>query len=488
MANVTINGANLGEGLRGLLDSDDIKPGDTPSYQLCKSIYVFHPLGAKLAEIPVRLAQSKPRVISVPGAPGERVKQAFLDEWKKIGADKHLFNLHRLKRIYGIAAIALLTKDEPTDQAVNYEKLWNADIAFNVFDPLNVAGSLVGNLDPNSPGFLKTTAIAAAGQPYHRTRSVVAMNEEPIYLEYTSSGFGYVGRSVYQRTLYPLKSFIETMVADGMVARKAGLIVAKIKAAGAIIDKAMKILSGLKRSILKEAKTDNVIQIGTDESVETLDMQNVNAALDVSRKHILENIASGAGMPSILITQETFASGLSEGTEDADAIADFVNQTREEMDPSYAFFDEIVQWRAWNPEFYATIQNEFPEEYGNKSFAEAFRQWSNSFTATWPSFLEEPESERVKVDDVRLKALIAAVQVGLPALPAPENQAELLEWFQRNVNEIKTMFTTPLEIDFDIFRAYKPPVPEPAEEEPKPAHPFAAQDSQAPRRARRKAA
>jgi hypothetical protein len=478
MADITINGPEIGTGLRGLLLGDDIVPGDRPSYQLCKDVYSFHPLGAKLAEIPIRLAQSKPRTITIPNSPEERVKKQFTDQWRKDGCDKHLFNLHRLKRVYGVAAIGILPPEgKAADTPVDFDTLWKEDIAFNVWDPLNVAGSLTGNLDPNNPKFLKTSGVAVNGIPYHRSRTIVALNEEPIYLEWTASAFGYVGRSVYQRTLYPLKSFIETMRADALVARKAGVIVAAMKQAGSIISAAMFSLFGRKREVVKDAETGNVIGIGVDERIESLNLRNVNDALDGSRKHIIDNIAAGAGMPAILINSEAYANGFGEGTEDAKVVATYVDHEREEMDPSYAWMDTICQHRAWNPEFYATIQADFPEQYGKMDYKTAFYQWKNSFSATWESLLIEPESKRAEAEDVRLKALIAAVEILMPRLD-PQNVATAIKWLADNLNAFKLLFDAPLDLDYEALAEYTPPAQElDPEKEPHEPKPFAAQDA-----------
>lgn len=476
MATVTLNGASVGSALQDLLIAPDITPGDGPSYETCKAIYAFHPLGAKLAEKPISLAQSKPRVITIPGSPEERVRKAFLDQWDKDGCDKHLFNLHRLKRIYGVAALALLTEGKDPAEAIDYEGLWKEIVSFNVLDPLNVAGSLTGDLDPNSPGFLKTRDIAVNGQRYNRTRSVIAMNEEPIYLEWTSSAFGYVGRSVYQRTLYPLKSFIETMITDAMVARKAGVLVAAMKQAGSIVDNVMQWMFARKREVLKDAQTGNVVGISPDERIESLNLQNVNGAMKESRSNILENIASGAGMPAILVTSETFSAEFHEGTEDAKAVADYIATVRDEMNPSYMWMDKIIQRRAWNPEFYETIQALFPEEYGSVEYTEAFYRWSNAFSAEWPSLLTEPESKQAEVEEVKLKAIISWVEIVMPQID-PDNKARLIKWGADNMNALKLLFDAPLELDYEALAEYKP---SPAANEPGEPHPFAAQDSAAP--------
>ncbi len=476
MAFLDINASTLGEGLSGLLLADDIVPGNGPSYEICKAIYAFHPLGEKLASVPIKLAQSKPREISIPNAPEERVRRQFLDQWRTDNCDKHLLNLHRLKRIYGIASLALLTKGKKPSDPIDYDTLWKDTISFNVLDPLNTAGSLVGDLDPNSMSFLKTAGISVNGIPYHRSRSVVVLNEEPIYLEWTTSAFGYVGRSVYQRTLFPLKSFIQTMITDDLVAKKAGVLVAALKQPGSIIDNIMQTLFARKREVVQEAATGNVISIGTEERIESLNLQNINGAMKESRKNILDNIASGAGMPAILITSETFSSDFHEGTEDAKAVADYIKHEQDDMLVSYAWMDKIIQHRAWNPEFYQTIQNDFPKEYGKVDYKTAFYQWRNSFSAIWPSLLTEPESEKVRVDEVRLKALIASLQVLLPELDQA-NKTATIQWAADNLNQNERLFTSPLDLDYEALAEYVPPAASAELSEPKPGHPFAMQDS-----------
>ena len=433
---VTVNASTLGTSLQQLLTTnDDIVPGAEPSYELCKLIYTFHPLGAKLVEKPVEIAQSQPREVSVP--------------------DHHIMNVARLARVYGIASIAMVTKDTKTEEPVDFENLWKADISFNSYDPLNTAGSLVLNQNPLAMDFQHTTDIRVAGSVFHRSRSCVIMNESPIYIQYTNSAFGFVGRSVYQRSLYPLKSFLQTMIADDLVARKSGVLVAKMKQAGSIIDNAMQKMFGIKRNVVKEAENNNVISIGDQEDVMSLNLQNLEGPLNTARKHILENIAAAAGMPAKLITEESLAEGFGEGTEDAKAIARYIDRVREQLQPVYAYFDKIVMHRAWNPDFYKTIQRDFPE-YAEMGYTQAFYKWKNSFVAKWPNLLTEPDSELVKVDEVKLRAVIAWVQVLLPELDQ-ENKARIIEWATDNFNSLKFLFDQPLELDYEEIATREPP-------------------------------
>jgi hypothetical protein len=466
MSEISLNGSCVGNALSELLMADDMRPGDEMSYQAAKQIYLFHPLGAKMAELPVSMAMSQRREITVPGSPEKMIIDAFWREWNDLQVDKHIGNIKVMSRIYGVASIIYGAVGVPTDKPIAPKDLADLKIYFNDLDPLNTAGSLVLNQDPNSPDFQKQESITVAGQQYHRTRSCTIMNENPIYIAYTNSAFGFVGRSVYQRALYPLKSFVQSMITDDLVTKKAGVLVAKMKQSGSVVDRTMQIFQGIKRNLLKEAKTTNVIGIGVDEDIETLNMQNTDTAMKVARKNILENIAAASKMPAKLLNSESFAEGFGEGTEDAKDIVRYINGIRIEMQPLYDFFDPIVMHRAWNQEFYKTVQNEFPA-FKDIGYTQAFYDWKNAFKASWPNLIEEPESEKSRQDDVKLKAAIAIVEVLLPQLD-PDNKINLYQWFESNISERESLFNHPLVLDFDSLRDYVPPEPmqEPAEPRP----------------------
>ena len=454
MSTVTITGSALGTPLQSLLMTDSIQPGASPSYEICKTIYLYHPLGAKIVEKPVRAAQSQERKISVPDGPEDLVKEKFLDEQDKLGTKKAIFATRVLARVYGIASLALKSEGEDPEDAVDWKELWNKKVTFSTFDPLNTAGSLVLNQDALAFDFQHAQEIRVQGATFHRSRARVVMNEFPIYISYTPSAFGFVGRSAYQRALFPLKSFIQTMITDDLVSVKAGAIVAKMKSPGSVITEAMSAMFGLKRNVLVEAKVGNVISIDTDESVETLNFQNLDGPLKTTRHNIIENTASAVPMPAKMLTEESFAEGFGEGSEDAKELARFVDAERLEMKPLYDFCDQVIMHRAWNPEWFKeVIQKRFPEEYGKLTYEAAFYRWKNSFKAEWPSLLTEPESEQVRVADVKFRALIAVLQALAPMLKG-EELATTVQWVADNMNEMKLLFGSPLVLDYDAIAGY----------------------------------
>ena len=451
----TLGGSQIGSQLMQMLVADSIEPGSDPGYQLCKTIYSYHPLGSVLADAPITLAQSQEREIEIPVLAEKRLIEQFRREWNalsKVGATVLLHNLCKTSRIYGIASLAVGERGVDPKEPLDLDRLGTADLFFNVLDPLNTAGSLVLNQDPNSPDFLKPKAIYVDGKLYHPSRVVVKMNEQPLYIDWTVSAFGFVGRSVYQRALYPLKTFVQSMITDQMVTQKAGLLVAKMQTPGSFIDNIMKVMASWKRGSIKAGVTGQVLQIGTEESIETLNMQNLDKAAAFARDNCLKNIASATGMPASLIRNETLAEGFGEGSEDAKKEAQFISYIREDMTPAYAFVDRIVQRRAWSPEFYEALKRDY-SAYKDVPYETALHDWMRAFTARWPNLLIEPDSEKIKTAETQFKSVVAFLEIMAP-LCDPESKAHLVRWAVDNVNGREELFSSKLVVDDDTLEAF----------------------------------
>ncbi len=408
-----------------------------------------------MVNAPIEMAQSQQRDVTVAAAP-DKVVQAFLDQRKLLRVDRHIANLTSVSRRYGVGTMALIVKgDARSDQPLDLAKLAAATVGFNVLDPLNTSGSIgVLSQDPNDIAFQNTAdQVQIAGKLYHASRTCVLVNEAAVYIEYSSSAFGFTGRSVYQRALYPLKTFVQTMRTDDMVVRKAGVIIAKIKTTGSKIDEIMRDVLGQKRAVAQQAGTEDVLSIGADDDIASLNLQNLEGPYGMARKNCIDNIAAAASMPAIILNSQTFAEGFGEGTEDAKGVARYVDGVREDMQPAYDFTDRICQHRAWTPEFYETVVADDPETYRGVTYEEAFYSWCNSFKAEWPSLLIEPESERCKTDQIKLDAVTKAMEILLPKLD-PTNTVKALTWFVDSFNDIPLLFKTRLDLDVDALETY----------------------------------
>ena len=456
----------------------DMLPGQPLSYDICKKLYLWHPHGAKMAEKPVAIAQSQARDITCSDSPEDLVVEAFEKEWDRMKADHIIYSAVVQSRVYGIASIALLEDETSTADPVDFDDLWQKKISFNVYDPLNTAGSLVLSQDPLSMEFQHSAEIRVNNAMFHRSRTRVIMNEFPIYISFTSSTYGFSGRSIYQRSLYPMKSFIQTMITNDMVSVKAGVIIAKIKQYGATITNTMLGALGIKRNVVKEAVVGNVISIGAEgEAIESINLQNLEGPFKMARQNIIEDEASGAGMPAKMLTEESFSAAFSEGSEDAREQSRYIMKLRRVMQPLYDFMDEVCMHRAWNPDFIDQIRQTH-KNYAKMDDEAIFYQWKDSFRAQWPTLLTEPDSELVKVDDVKLKAMIAIVEVLMPRLDS-ENFGKVIEWLADNMNEMKMLFGSPLILNYDTLeKGFEETKDQGGEDKDvKPGKPFGAADS-----------
>ena len=460
MSNVTVNGTGLPSELMQILAWENVQPGSQLSYQLCKLLWEYHPLAGKVIEKPVRLALGKPRKINIPCAIEEQLKDAFEREWDKLGATNHIRDVMHLSRVYGAAAIVYGAPGIPTDKPIDPWKLPEIeDLYFNQLDPLNTAGSIVTDQNPNSPLFQKPNLqITAAGQPYHPSRSCTIFCGTPIYLSYQGSSFSFSGRSLFLRALYPLKSFIQTMIVDDLVSLKSGLLIAKIQQPGSIVNRLISQAAGAKRQLLQEAQNGNVLSIQPEESIESLNLNNTDKAMTTARDNIIANVAAASDVPAILLKDEAFTNGFGEGKEDSKAIAQYIEGIRQDMHSLFEYFDKIVMHRAWNKELYQGLANAYPDEIGSQSYEEFFYNAKDLFDPEWPSLLEEPQSETIRRDSDKLKAMVDVVKT-LETMLDPENKARAVQWFTDNINGMTDMFAAPMELDIEALANYEPPQP-----------------------------
>jgi len=467
-ASLAIGGSGVQSRLMAIMELDAIDPGSDPSYEACKAIYVYHPLGARMVDTPLQMAMSQERELAIPGAPEEELLRAFKREWKRIGAigaDNIIYRAVQLSHIYGVATLACNVvkangeKENPADPLPLDDNFWKADLYFNIYDPLTTAGSLVLNQDPDAVDYMHPKQVSVGGTVWSNTKTLVLMHEQPIWIQWTNSAFGFVGRSVYQRAFYPLKSFLVSMIADQKIQEKEALIVYKSNSPGSFVDMAARAFKAMQRQAIKFSANGNVVSIGKDEELETLNLEHVATAGTYSRDNILKNIATAAGQPASLLNQETLAEGFGEGSEDAKQIARYVDRYRIEMNPAYEFMDKIVMRRAWNPEFYReVIQKRYPEQYAGLSYQAALQEWMDAWEPTWPNLLTEPDSEKAKAAQAKLDSAQKIAET-LFKVADPENKAAVADWLAGIVNEQDDFYSSQLLFDSDSMASYEPPAP-----------------------------
>ena len=447
-------GSGLSSQLWELLIANQIVPGTAPGYNTCKIIYTYTPLGRKMVELPLEKAFSQPRTITITDPKitiADELIRRFEKEWAKIGGlggNTVIFRVAVLSRIYGVGSLLCGTKGADPDSPLDLDTLHKQDLYFSMLDPLNTAGSLVLQQDPTAPDFLQPQQIWAAGKNLDRSRTLALIHEQPIWIEWTDSAFGFIGRSVYQRALYPMKSYLFSMVADNEIQRKLMLLIAKMKSPGSVLDKAALSFFGLRRSKLKEASTNNVLSIGIEEAIESLNLEHTDKSGTYSRNNIIRNIAAASGMPALILLDERIADGFGEGKEDAKEIGIYIDGIRQSLQGAFTFLDNIVMRRAWNAEWYATyVQNTY-SEYRGLNYEAALFSWMDAFEATWPALYQPTEAEQL---DSEVKKIDAAIKLyaAMTEDVDPSTKASMMQWLQDIVHETKLFSRTDMEIDPD---------------------------------------
>lgn len=455
MAEIQISNSP-GAVLAEILDSELIRPGGDVNYNLCKLLWQFHPLGGKLVEKPILMAMCKPRQYNVETDPDDRVVHRFRDVWKRMEINEKVKNLFFLSRCYGAAAIGVGTDSVSCREPLPTFGLTEDDVYINAWDPLNAAGSMVTDQKPNSPYFQSANqTLKIDGKSWHPSRTLKIFNGTPIYLEFQNSTFGFTGRSVFQRVLYSLKSYINTMEANDLVSQKAGVLVAKVTQSGSKVDGIMAAATGKRRENVKIAKNGGVISVGEKDDIQSLNLQNIDGALNAARDNIISDIASGSDVPAILIKEEAFSKGWSEGSEDSKAVSQYIDGVRQQIEPVMDYFERLVQYIAWNEDFYLSLKNDYPNII-TEDYKTTFFQWRREFTATWQELVEESPDKRRESDSKVLQQACALYTAVVPQID-PENRAAVTEWLASLVNSTQTYGEAPLIIDVDALANYEPP-------------------------------
>ena len=458
MAEIQFNN-NISSELTKILDHEGIQPGTDVGYELCKLLWQYHPLGGKLVEKPIEMAMCKPRQYNVDTDPDERVITQFRDTWERMGINEKIKNFFFVSRCYGAAAIGVGTISTGCSSPLPTFGLREDEVYINVWDPLNASGSMVTDQNPNSPFFQEPKkTLKINGKNWHKSRTLKVFNGTPIYLEYQNSAFGFTGRSVFQRVLFPMKSFVGTMQADDLVSQKAGVLVAKIKQNGSIANGIMAAASKFKREVVKLARNSGVINVGHEDDIESLNLQNIDKALTTSRDDIISNIATGSDVPAILLKEEAFSKGWSEGSEDSKAISQYIDGVRQKIEPVMDYFEKLVMYIAWSEDFFKALKNDYPDIILD-DYQTMFQQWKREFSAKWQELVDESPDKRREADSKVIQQAVALYTALSPTLD-PENRATLADWVAGIVNGTQTYGDFPLIIDMEALAKFIPPPPQ----------------------------
>ncbi|VFS51428.1 hypothetical protein [Budvicia aquatica] len=200
------------------------------------------------------------------------------------------------------------------------------------------------------------------------------------------------------------------------------------------------------------------MSIGASDSIESLDLQNVDKALTTSRDNIIANIAAASDTPALLIKDEAFANGFGEGAEDSNAVAQYIDSVRQTIDPTIMFFENIVQYIAWDEAFFDALAADYPDQYAGRKYEDVFYGWKSGFSSKWTDLLERKQSD-VQDGESKILNQASTLYTALSANLDPENKAALAIWLAEIINTLSFSIDTPLILDEEALANYVPPPP-----------------------------
>lgn len=456
MADIGVGQPTDGYAYPSDINLDRIVPGENISYYACKWLWLFHPLANKIVEKPIKMALSLPRLYLVDNDPDGRVTRQFTDTWNALNATKKIAELFFVSRCYGAAAMGIGSTKIPSEQPLdNLFELDPGDLYINIFDPLNTSGSVVTSQDPNTRNFQAADEfLYITGSYWHPSRTTVVFNGTPIYLAYQPSTYGYTGQSVFQRIFTPMKSYLNTINTDDMISKKAGILVAKTQQNGSVITGTMEKSGFIKRMFLKIGRVGQILQIGHEDAIESLDLGNLSVSYGMARDNIIANIAAGSDVPAILLKEESFTHGFGEGTEDAKAIAHYIDLIRQELYPVVKYIENLVFYLSWTRDFYEIMKSNYPSSFPD-DYLTTFYKWKDSFDSRWQPLIETSPEKQQESDARKIERAAQVVQV-MAAGSDPVNRAAEIAWLAEVASNTDSYKDTPLYLDLDLLEQYNP--------------------------------
>lgn len=389
---VKADGANyVMESVEGAEDirNPDVKDDQKISYKSARNLYLANPMARKVVEKPIEYAMAKRPEVKMPGCPDDLINEIWR-EWDKLKCDDVVATAQRNKKIYGASAIILGIEGQSTSVPATPQTVRAFPIWFNVADALQMAGNIF-DLDINSPNYGRLKTINVVGRIYPRGRYHYESNGDMLYLDFEASNFNFAGRSVYRAIVTPLEAYKESFKTFQRICKFTGVIIHKQESPALNQGMSHQVRAG-NISALKNLDAESVVSVGAKDSIENLQFDHVEDAMK-ARQAIIEDIASGAGIPSKLLLEDSFASLLSSGSEDYRAVVQWIEAyQRKEIEPLLRYMWRVLATRVITEQKFAEYQAAEPELSGTLH-SEALNDWLQQMEVEWPKLIPQTEQE-----------------------------------------------------------------------------------------------
>lgn len=381
------------------------------NYQEAKNLYLTNWAAKATVDVPIKMLMHQEKIITAPDIPQEAI-DAFLKMWDKKHADDALRRIMASTMIYGASSLLIVADNWDPNLPATRQDLANRHWVFNVADPL-AAQQFQVNQDPNSANFQRAVTIQVGGKTYAKTRSVLAIYGDPLYIYFSSSTFAFSGLSVYQGVqdiLHTLQSMILTY---GRIAAQCGTGIYKREMQGAMPSAQDQIAAQISSERISSASSFETITIGRNEDIYNLNFQGSAESLSQNRESLLESLAAGVSLPKEIYGDRKFATQMGEGEADKEVFYNNLAAIRHKFTNVLELMIYAVQCAAWTDEFIDELRSngEISYESDNIGNVAVFKDWRAGFVLGFENKHHEDAkliSEAKKMDTDRIISIAQA--------------------------------------------------------------------------------
>lgn len=409
------------------------------SRNACMVIYTQHPLGEILADYWVKMG-----FLTLPKIKfetyGKVLDKPMANQVKRSGLVRSVKTSLSYSNVFGEAALYSVQEYLDTDDIRNNVStpitLKDTKDAirfeFKSVDPLMEQGST--NLDPLNISYMQTEKVYIGGVEYSPSRYRVVKRGIPLYLSYTNEAFKFTGRSVYHNCFPTLLGYATLIIALLRMGEQASSMVFKLSetSRGKALDKATTAtVEALKQRIEKFNESDNfdILPIFNDEDIGYLTSGQHFEGYKEILNALVSSISTSTQVDKKYLLGETYASVMSEGSNDLDLLKFNIQGYREEViEPLLEWGASLLIPRLCKTDLIKQLIEEYPEDFNGKSDSEIYGMIADDFVIEWGVFKEENASEMALLD-------AQIVENIKNILSFYGNTPENIEWAIKTLNE-----------------------------------------------------
>lgn len=365
------------------------------SYQECKDIYTYWPLGKRIASALPTFAMSAEREVKFGNLPPV-VAEVFKECCVKYNINHLIKQVAIYARVFGVAGIYVSHTKADKLKPLKNQDYENGEIGFNVLDPLVMNGATISQ-DPLSQDFQKLESFKINGHSVDANRVCAVFNDIPFYLRWVSSTFNWGSPSVYQNMYGLIKSWNRCVVALERMATKAGSVIVKSRDTAVLnattVEAAKKTLT-----LIRDMQNDGAAMIEKDGDVEFFNLTGVDVVDSIISQMNQLILMALADTPSAILLDKDLAQGFGEGSEDMKALLMAVDSFRAQiLRPLYDFVDGVLLRVCFNESKLTELLKEYKKDIKCKSTAELRELILKEYRFEWGNLY--PETEATKLDN-----------------------------------------------------------------------------------------